>query len=315
MLTNLALTRGDTVTLFNRGKTNPCIFSAAENIVGDRDSDLNALVGRTWDAVVDFSGYIPRLVKKSAEILSKSVGQYIFISTVSVYKDLTTPQIDEDSPLGKLTNPDTEEITGETYGPLKVLCEQEVIQQFSRNSLIIRPGVIVGPYDPTDRFTYWVNRISQGGDVAAPGNPDQPVQFIDGHDLAEWILLLLDKQTTGVFNAIGFNEPITMGSMLETCSTVSQSNANFIWLLEKFLLDNNVAPWKEMPIWLPVESEGGLGHIDNVRATEAGLTFRLLHTTVSDTLKWINEERQADAPWKAGITRDRERQLLEMYSK
>ncbi len=313
LLAEMALDRGDEVTLFNRGKSNPGLFPNAENIHGDRDSDLNQLEGRIWDAAVDFSGYFPRIVRKSTEQLAGSIRQYVFISSVAVYTSHGQQITKEDFPLAEMDDPDTEEMTPDTYGPLKVLCEREVIRAFPQNSLIIRPGVMVGPYDTTDRFTYWVERLSHSGVALAPGNPDSPLQFIDGRDLAEWMLRLLDRQVTGTYNAIGFNENLTMGKMLNACTTVTKSDANLLWVPDEFLLEQNVAPWKDLPLWLPENEPHGLGHIDNSSAVKMGLTFRPIESTARDTWNWILNGRDAAAPFKAGISREREAEILEAY--
>ena len=216
-LTESALERGHEVTLFNRGRENPDLFHGkVEKLVGDRDGDLAALKGRKWDAVIDTSGYFPRVVKDSARLLADTVDHYTFISTISVYEDFSQPGIEETAPVGKLEDETVEDIGAGAYGPLKALCEQAVEEVMPGRSLIVRPGLIVGPYDPTDRFTYWPSRIAKGGEVLAPGDGTSPVQFIDARDLAEWVLTMTERKQTGVFNATGPEERLEMKGFLET---------------------------------------------------------------------------------------------------
>ena len=215
-----ALSRGHTVTLFNRGRTNTHLFPELEKLVGDRDGNLTALEGRRFDAVIDNSGFVPRHVRDSAELLADS-GRYMFVSSISAYKDLAPDGITEDYEVGRLDDPTVEEVTGETYGPLKALCEEAVQEVFGERANIVRPGYIVGPGDPTDRWTYWPVRVSMGGDMLVPGTPEDPVQFIDARDLGSWMVGMLENEVGGVYNAIGPVDPLTMGSMLETCREVS----------------------------------------------------------------------------------------------
>ncbi|HEY0093963.1 MAG TPA: SDR family oxidoreductase, partial [Archangium sp.] len=232
-LVEAARARGHTVTLFNRGKTRPQLFPDVEKLHGDRDptkgEGLKALEGRTWDAVIDTSGYVPRMVRASAQLLAPHVGQYLFISSISVYKDMSRPGLDETAPVATTSEPDNETIGGENYGALKALCEQEAEAAFPGRTTNIRPGLIVGPEDPTQRFTYWPERVARGGEVLAPGDGSDPVQFIDVRDLAEWTLLALENRDVGVFNATGPTQPLTVGEMLEACKQAGQSDATFTW--------------------------------------------------------------------------------------
>lgn len=313
-LADAALKRGHALTLFNRGR-NAGLFPEAEHLVGDRDGDgLHVLKGRSWDAVIDTCGYVPRIVKQSAELLAGSVSSYVFISTISVYAGFTTPGLDENSPLGTLADPSVEDINGETYGPLKVLCEQAVEAALPGRSLLIRPGFIVGPYDPTDRFTYWPHRVALGGDVLVPGTPDQPVQVIDARDLAEWTLLMMEQSATGIYNATGPDYMLTLGEILETCRKVSGSGARLTWVSDAFLKDNDAASTSLLPFYVPASSGmNGLMTASIVKAVAAGLTFRPLAETVQDTLDWDNT-RSADAPRKVGLSLERERELLALYT-
>ncbi|HNO32413.1 MAG TPA: SDR family oxidoreductase, partial [Anaerolineales bacterium] len=233
-IVNSARAHGHEVTLFNRGETNPNLYQNVKKIRGDRASDMDQISGQ-WDAVIDTCGYVPRIVKSSAEALKDKVSHYVFISSISVYESFGKIGIKESDPVGKLNNEAVEEITGETYGPLKALCEKEVQDVYGINSLIIRPGLIVGPHDPTDRFTYWPMRVKRGGEVLAPQSPDVPVQIIDARDLADFIINLLHNDVCGTFNATGPEAPLKMGMLLDTCKLVTGSDAKFTWAPLDFL--------------------------------------------------------------------------------
>lgn len=315
-LVEAAQARGHEVTLFNRGRHNADLFPQVEKLRGDRDGgDLDALAGCSWDAVIDTCGYIPRVVRQSAKLLASSVSSYAFISSISVYADTSAPGVDEDSLVGTLEDAATEEITGETYGPLKALCEQEVQAALPDRALIIRPGFIIGPHDPTDRFTYWPHRMALGGNVLAPGQPDQPVQVIDARDLAEWTIRLLEQGATGVYNATGPDYLLTLGEILETCKTVSGSDARLVWVTDEFLKENAADSFTLLPFYLPASSGAdGLMGASIAKAVAAGLTFRSLADTVNATLTWDNA-RPSDDPRKVGLSSDGERELLEKYWK
>jgi len=306
-----ALARGHEVTLFNRGLTNPDLFPQVETILGDREKDLAELLGHEWDAVIDTCGYVPRIVRLSAESLEGSVNRHVFISSISVYASFSKVGIDESDPVGNMEDETVEEITGETYGPLKVLCEKVVQDTFGdEGALIVRPGLIVGPYDPTDRFTYWPVRVARGGDVLAPEEPDVPIQIIDARDLSDFIIKLIEENASGIFNATGPDYELTMGTMLETCKQVSRSDANFKWASVEFLTEHKVEPWSDMPVWIPnVEQDAGFSRIDISKAIKAGLTFRPLEETVRDTLEWA-ETRPSDREWRAGLSAEREAKVL-----
>ena len=311
-----ALARGWTVTLFNRGKTNPQLFPDLEKLHGDRDpakgDGLKALEGRRWDAVVDTSGYVPRHVQASAALLAPGAKQYLFVSTISVYADNSKPGADESAAVGTLKDPTVEKVDGETYGPLKALCEQAAEKAMPGRTTIVRPGLIVGPGDPSDRFTYWPVRVAKGGEVLAPGTPQDPTQFIDVRDLGAWIVLLLEKNRTGVYNATGPKEPLPMGELLASCKRVSGSDATFTWVPATFLEAQQVAPWSDMPVWVPpVGDMAGFARVGIARATAAGLTFRPVDDTVRDTLAWwrtVPEERRAKL--RAGLGAAREAEVL-----
>jgi 2'-hydroxyisoflavone reductase len=314
-LVDAALAAGHQVTLFNRGRHGAEIFPQVEKLRGDRDGGLDALAGRRWDAVIDTCGYVPRLVRASAELLASSVEHYTFISSISVYRDLDQAPVDENSPVGILADPTVEEITGETYGPLKALCEQAAEAAMPGRLLHVRPGLIVGPHDPTDRFTYWPWRVVQGGNVLAPGRPERRVELIDGRDLAAWILRAVEARRTGVYNATGPAHELTMGDLLQICRQAAGGHATLTWVEEAFLLANGVAPWSELPLWLP-ESDNGVMAVDCGRATAAGLEFRPLAETVQDTLAWLRADKApaegdlSNIELHAGMARAREAELL-----
>lgn len=305
-----ALGRGHEVTLFNRGRRNPDLFPDVEQLRGDRDGGLAALAGRRWDAAIDTSGYVPRLVRASAELLADQVDRYIFISTISVFADYSRVGMAEDGPIGTLADPSVEEITGETYGPLKALCERAVEAALPGRALIIRPGLIVGPHDQSDRFTYWPARVARGGEVLVPRSLDRTVQIIDARDLAGWTVRLAEAGATGVYNATGPERPPTMGDLFATCRAVAGSQATPVVVAEEFLLERNVGPWIEVPLWMPDRPDmAGFFAIDCRKAFAAGLTFRPLAETVRDTLAW-DRTRPPDAPRRAGLAPEREAELL-----
>lgn len=311
-LVEAAQSAGWTVTLFNRGKTNPHLFPDVEKLRGDRRSDLKALEGRSWDAVVDTSGYFPKDVTASARLLAKGVGLYVFVSTISVYGDTSKPGIDERSPVAKTDQPDADKVTGANYGALKALCEEAAEREMPGKTLVLRPGLIIGPGDTSDRFTYWPVRVARGGEVLAPGTPDDPVQFVDVRDLAAWTIAMAGKGRTGVFNATGPKEPLTFGPMLAACREASGSNATFTWVDAKTLEELKIAPWSDMPCWVPPFGEtAGSRRVNNGKAVGEGLTFRPIVETARDTLAWwktLPEERRSRL--KAGLTAERETAAL-----
>jgi 2'-hydroxyisoflavone reductase len=316
-LVEAARARGHTVTLFNRGKTRPHLFPDVEKLHGDRDpkngEGLKVLEGRKWDAVIDTSGYVPRVVRASAELLAPNVDHYVFISTISVYKELPRPGMDEDSPLATVDDPTNENVR-EHYGALKALCEQAAEAAFPGRTTHIRPGLIVGPDDPTQRFTYWPVRVAQGGEVLAPGDGSDPAQFIDVRDLAEWTILAIENRDLGIFNAVGPASRLTMRELLDACQQASGSNATFTWADTAFLEQQKVRPWMDMPVWIPSGGEmAGMSSVSNARAVARGLKFRPVVDTARDTLTWFNgqtPERQAELRKRAGLPPEREREVL-----
>lgn len=309
-LVDAALARGHTVTLFHRGKHPTHRPDDLEEIHGDRDGDLQRLAGRRWDAAIDTSGYVPRVVEASASLLAAAVARYLFVSTLSVYADLSEPGRIEDAPLEEV--PTTEEVTAETYGGLKVGCERAVQRIFGEKALVIRPGLIVGPHDQSDRFTYWVTRVATGGEVLAAAPAERAVQVIDARDLAAWAVRMIEADGAGVFNAVGPAEPLPMARLLGECRSVSGSDAHITWVDPAFLLDEGVTPWTELPLWAPPEDEfDGLGRTSNARAVRAGLTFRPLAATIADVLAWHSS--RGPVPLEAGLSREREQELLRRW--
>jgi 2'-hydroxyisoflavone reductase len=310
-----ALAAGHEVTLFNRGKTNATLFPNVETIFGDREQDIDKLAGREWDAVIDVAGYLPRIVRLSAEALKGSVKKYVFISSISVYADFKKVGINEQDPVGKLEDESVEEITGETYGPLKALCEKTVQEIYGDRALIVRPGLIVGPYDPTDRFTYWPMRVKRGGDMITPDRPQTPIQIVDVRDLSAFIIKLIEDGASGSYNATGPDRELMMGEFLDVCKRVSGSVATFHWASAEFLKEHEVAPWSDMPVWIPdTEEDAGFSRVDVSRAVDAGLKFRPLEETVRDTMQWA-EMRPEDHQWRAGLNPTKETILLTLLKR
>lgn len=303
-----ALAHGHTVTLFNRGQSNPGVFPELEKLTGDRDGGLDVLKGRSWDAVLDTCGYVPRVVRASAELLADVVEHYTFISSLSVYTDWTKAGIDESAELDTIEDETVEEITGETYGPLKVLCEQAIEAVMPGRALSIRAGLIVGPNDVSDRFTYWPARVAKGGEVLAPEEPNYRVQFIDVRDLGEWIVKMIERRKAGAYNATGPDYLLTLGEVLETCKAVSGSDATFTWVDKDFLIDYEVQPWMELPLWIPDAVQA----VDCSKALTDGLVFRPLDETVQDTLAW-DKSRPPDVERRAGLAPEKEAQVLEAW--
>jgi len=303
-----ALAAGHELTLFNRGVTNPDLFPEAEHLHGDRDGGLAPLAGRTWDAAVDTCGYVPRVVGDSARLLADSVAHYTFVSTLSVHPDDVAPGADEDAPLFDPPAEGVEEITDETYGPLKVACELVVAAALPDRALIVRPGLIVGPDDPTDRFTYWIRRVAEGGEVLAPAPPEEPVQFIDVRDLAAFMLTHVEARTAGIFSAVA--PPVPLVVLLEAARDAAASDASFTWVPAEFLLEQGVVPWSDLPMWMP--GFPGFNAFDAGHAVAAGMTFRTTPETVADTLAW---DRARPQIWPMGdaLGRDREREILAAF--
>lgn len=318
-----ALSRGHKITTFNRGKTHPGELPAeVEQLVGDRNGKLDALKSRQWDVVIDNPTTLPAWVRDAAQVLKGNVDRYVFISTISVYKDPPPAGLDENSTLDKYEGADPYKETIEavrasgykTYGPLKVLSEREAEKWFPGKTLIIRPGLIVGPRDETDRFTYWPVRIDRGGEVMAPGNREDPVQFIDARDLAEWTIRMLENRETGIYNATGPGGPLGVAGMLDGIKGAEKSNATFTFVPYDFLKQQKVEAWSDMPVW--AGDELGLSRTKIDKALAKGLTFRPLGETARDTLAWFKslpQDRQSKM--KAGLTPEREAEVLAAWKK
>jgi len=312
-LVDSAITRGHQVTLFNRGKSNPDLFPDIETIIGDREHNIDKLSGRTWDAVIDTCGYVPRFVRESAVGLEGSVKRYVFISSISAYDDFSKAGLTEKDPPGPLSD-ESDDNTPETYGPRKTRCEKYVEEVYDDRALIVRPGLIVGPNDLTDRFTYWPVRVAKGRDVLAPDRPDAPTQIIDVRDLSDFMVKLIEDNASGIYNATGPDYVLTMGTLLDTCKQVSGSDAEFKWASPEFLNENNVAPWSDLPAWIPDDEENqGFAQMDMSKAVNAGLKFRPLEETVRDTLAWASS-RPADYQLRAGLQSEREQELLSLLT-
>lgn len=278
--------QGHDVTIFTRGK-HDCKFANVEVLRGDRDGDLGALLNREWDAVIDTSGYLPRLVKDSSELLMNATKHYTFISTISVYRDFHKLKIDESYPVAQLEDVKDEEITEKNYGALKAACEGVIQNYFPDRFLIVRPGIIVGPLDPTNRFSYWPLRIKRGGEILAPGSPGQLLQFIDVRDLAKWIVAMIERQATGIYNATGPAEPIAFEQLLCECQRGSGCDSKFTWVDEDFLIEQQVEDFVDLPLWISFKRNmPGFFNISIEKALQAGLRFR----TVSETIQAIIDE-------------------------
>jgi len=318
-----ALKRGHEITLFNRG-TNKDTFPEVEQLFGNRDGDVSQLKNRKWDVVIDTCGFTPQQIKKIATVLGENIEHYTYISSISVYKDWVPLNITEDyhlqsMPLDKLKEIEEGRISPyEYYGALKVLCEKEAEKHWPRRVLHVRAGMLVGPYDYTDRLPYWVQRVAQGGKVLVPGRPNRPVQLIDVKDLAIWVFNMAEKRKAGTFNVTGPDYELTIEKLLNSIKFITYSDAEFVWTDEKFLLDHKILPWTEMPFWIPehfpleeqTEPWKGTFCISIEKAITAGLSFRPLEDTITDVYKW--EKKRQDTERKAGISRQREQELLDI---
>jgi len=312
-LVEAALQLKHNVTLFNRGKTNPGLFSEqVKHICGDREKDLALLDKDSWDAVIDTCGYIPRITSLSANALLGRARQYVFISSISAYSDFSQIGLTEDAPLTQLDDPTIEEVNGATYGGLKVLCERSIQEAFGEQALIIRPGLIVGPHDPTDRLTYWIHRIGTEQRLLVPRAHSCPLQFIFALDLARWIISMIERNKNGRFNATGPSEPLSFMNFLDTCSTKLNSECELIQADEKFLSQNGFPDWQSMPLWLPsTETKmAGFFAADCSRAQQAGLQHSDLNTIIQETFDW-SISRGTDYQLKLGIDRDKELKLID----
>jgi 2'-hydroxyisoflavone reductase len=312
-----AQARGHELTLFNRGKTRPGLFPNIETLHGDRDpgkdEGLKALEGRQWDAAIDNSGYFPRQVAASAKLLAPNVKQYIFISSISVYADNRTEGQDETGRLATTPDPTVEKVTEETFGPLKALCEKASQEALAGRATVVRPGYIVGPDDPSGRFTYWPVRIDRGGEVLAPGAPSDPVQIIDVRDLGWWLVRLIEQGATGVFNATGPARRLAWGDLLQACRNATRSGGSLAWVAGEWIARQ--AP-DAFPIWAPFSGETrGFHTWKNTRALKAGLKFRPFEQTVRDTLAWYKTQSEGGRTRLAGPAPEKEASLLAAWKR
>jgi len=316
-----ALSRGHTITVFNRGRREQDWPGPVEELLGDRDTGyLKSLRGRNWDVCIDNPTMLPFWVRDAGLALHDKVKQYLFISTVSAYAENKTVGADETAPLAKYTGQDAMAETQETlrahmaelYGPLKAVSERAAQKYFAGKATIVRPGLIAGPGDESDRFTYWPARLSRGGEVLAPGDGSDPIQLIDVRDLAEWTIRLAESRTLGVFNATGPAQPMTMRDMLATIASSLQVSPTITWASTQFLEGQHIEAWSDMPVWVPAEGDSaGFAKRSIERALKAGLKFRPLATTSVDTLAWFRQQPDArQAKLRAGLIPDRENAAL-----
>ncbi len=316
-MTALALERGHAITFFNRGKTKTDRFPEIERIKGDRNGEIDGLKDRDWDVVIDNSGYVPRHVKLSAELLAPRVKQYVFVSSISVYPNFSVPR-DESSPVGKLEDETVEKVDGDTYGPLKALCEQAAERAMPGRTTVIRPGLIVGPDDNTDRFTYWPARAARGGEFIAPGSPKDAFQIIDARDLAAFTLNAVENNFTGVYNLVSNVNGFRFGELTDACIASANKRVRpkdkprAIFLPAEFLEEQKVEPWSEMPVWLPAKGdEAAFAGTNNQAALAKGLKITPLKKTADDTLAWhLARPAEEREKLRAGIAAEKEAAVL-----
>ena len=312
-----ALARKHTVTLFNRGKTRPSLFPDVEKLRGDREKDeYDALKNRQWDAAVDVPAQTPHWIRKAAEVLKGNVRQYVYISSISAYpmNSFQKPGKDEEAEVEKLPpGTDDSKFQMQLYGAFKAASEQATRDAYGKGATIIRPGLIVGPGDYSDRFTYWPQRVERGGEILAPGSPESPVQFIDARDLGEWIVRVIEDGHSGTYNATGPYRPLPMAGLLYGCKAVVSNDAHFTWVPDAFCLEQGVGPWMEMPLWIPPEPDSmGFSQVSVAKAVAHGLTFRPLADTVKATLEWA-KTRPADRKPRAGLKPEKEAAVLKAW--
>ena len=306
-----AVARGHEVTLFNRGITNPDLFPELETLIGDREGDLAALAGREWDVVIDNPANVPRWVRLSAAALEGSVGKYVFVSSTGVYVPYLTTDIHEDAPTDTIEDPETEVVDGRTFGALKALAEEEARTAFPDSHLVVRPTYIIGPGDPTDRYTYWPVRLSRGGEVLAPGTPDDPMQHVDVRDLGAFMIKAVEDDVTGTMNVVGPREPLTMGTLLERTRAAVGSDATFTWVDAAFLQEQGhfaLTYWTE-----PAGDYLGMMQVNGDKAFAAGFEMRPLEQTARETLEWFNAQDAERQELRSGLTPEQEMELLAAF--
>jgi 2'-hydroxyisoflavone reductase len=312
-----AIDRGHKVSIFTRGKTKPTLnkeyFKKVEHLIGDRNNDLNAIKGKKWDAVIDNSATYPRWVKQSTDILKDNASTYLFTSSLSVHADFSIKGITENHPIATIDDPTIEDMSA--YGPLKALSEKVAKKAFTDRAIIVRPHLIVGPGDRTDRWTYWPVRINRGGEVLAPGDPSQPAQYIDARDLSEFDIHLIENNLFGTYTAVGPLGKLTMSEMLYGIKAVVSNEVSFAWVDQNFILENKIKPWTEITAWMPSGGEfDGFCSFDNSNAVKAGIKYRPLAVTAKDTLKWwktLPRERRENP--KAGLSISKEKEVLKKW--
>ncbi len=308
-LVETALARGHTLTLFNRGQSGADLYPQVEQLRGDRDGDLAALEGRDWDAVIDTCGYLPRVVRQSSGLLKGHAQQYVFISSLSAYADIGPEGGDESNPLETMEDESAEEI-GRYYGALKVLCEKAVMADFPGAALIVRPGMIVGPYDKSPRLAYWLRRVAAGGEVLAPGTPELPLQIVDVRDMDAWLLDMMEAQRSGIYDVTG--PMLCFGDFLDSVRRITGGDVRYIWVDDAALQAQGVQPVDDVKYWLPAEYHG-LFKWSIAKARAAGFTSRPLDDTLRDTWAWLQTQPPATegvGPRSIGISREREAEIL-----
>jgi 2'-hydroxyisoflavone reductase len=301
--------RGHRVTIFNRGKTTTATLPGIEWIKGDRDGDLSALHAGGWDAVIDTCAYFPRQVRALLGAVGSTIGHYTFISSVSAYADISQPGLSESAPLAPFPDAAEDKVTGATYGPLKSECEKAALDSGVGAVLLVRPGIIAGPWDPTGRFACWLNRVARGGEMLVPGGADATLQLIDVRDLAAWIIPMVETRSAGAFNTVGAG-PFTWGDMLAACSAATRSTPTFTWVSDAFIAEQGVTDWTSLPFYLfrDRRSIAGLFQVDGSAALRTGLVHRPFAETTADTYRWLRE----GAPKEPilGLAPEREKELL-----
>ncbi|MDP2479188.1 MAG: NAD-dependent epimerase/dehydratase family protein [Candidatus Palauibacterales bacterium] len=309
-----ARARGHHLTLFNRGKTHPGLFPNIEQLHGDRNGGLESLKGKRWDVCIDNSASNIEWVRSSAALLKDAVHRYLYVSSISAYSDMSTPGMDEDAPTFTYESAGVSRDAKKLpYGLQKALCERETRRVFGARGTVVRPGLIVGPRDPTDRFTYWPVRVHRGGDVLAPGTPADPTQIIDARDLTGFMIRLVENDAGGTFNATGHSRG--MADLLKGIRAAEDADCTFTWADAAFLAAHDVKPWSDMPVWVPDTREtAGFARVDIRRAIGAGLTFLPLAKTARDTLAWFQAQpAERRAHLRSGLTPEREAEVLKAW--
>jgi len=310
-----ALRRGHDVTLFNRGRTNNKLFPDLVTLTGDRDNGLDALKGHSWDVVIDNSGYVPRHVADSARLLASAASHYVYVSTISVYASLADP-VDEDAPLAWIEDESVEEVTNQTYGPLKALCEKRAAREFGEDRLtILRPTYICGPGDKTDRYTYWPARTQLGGEMIWPGTPEDKIQIIDVRDLANFTIDVTEKRVTGTYNTVTPAGSFSMGDLLQDSLAVTAADMTPVWVDYEFIQSQDTGEGNAFPLWSPpVRENAGNALVSGERAVAEGLKNRPTRETARDTVRWwktLPAERTEKT--RAGLSPEIETSLLEAW--